>query len=90
MSDAKYKSLMRLVDVAIPNFDGGSPEPASRPNLKVEIPQTSRPSNFPLSAGLFGPKDTAYTIDEEDDEETVDTGEEQFFEADQGGSSEVS
>lgn len=89
MSDTKYKSLMRLVDVAIPNFDINSPELVPRPNIKLEIPQNSRPSNFPLSAGLFGQKETPYTIDDFKDEEAADAGDEQFFEADEGGGADV-
>jgi len=89
MSDSKYKSLMRLVDVAIPNFDGDHPEPTTGPPLAAEIPQTLRLSNFPLSSGIFAPKETPYTI-EDDEEVTTETGGDQFFEADEGNSSDVS
>jgi len=86
VSDAKYKSLMRLVDVAIPNFNGENPEPTTSPVLTVEIPQNSKPSNFPLSAGIFAPKETPYMI--EDDEEIAEAGGDQFFEADEGNGSD--
>ncbi|TFY80723.1 hypothetical protein EWM64_g3289 [Hericium alpestre] len=54
-SDTKYKSIMRLVDVTIPKFEDGPPEP------KGQWP--SGPGGYQLSTGLFNLASTEYTID---------------------------
>lgn len=96
LSDTKYKSLMRLIDVAIPHFDDDTEIPAALPNPKLE-----KSSAFRLRSGFFG-QNEEYNID--DDSETHDSGsgsnsvdkldnsgdEDQFFEAEVGDSGEVS
>ncbi|KAG6336571.1 hypothetical protein ID866_2509 [Astraeus odoratus] len=61
VSDAKYKTLMRLIDVAIPNFDESEEE------LELE-PVDRGPSVVPLSAGLFSPTGLEYNIDDSQSE----------------------
>ncbi|KAG2159854.1 vacuolar protein sorting-associated protein 13 [Suillus bovinus] len=81
ISDAKYKSLMRIIDVAIPNFDeGGEQKP---PQMHID----SASLVLPLSAGLFGPVDTEYNVDDHDevDSESASTHRDDlFFEASDG------
>ena len=86
ISDAKYKSLLRFIDVAVPHFDSDSSQLVSDPaHLRIEIPSNTRSANFPLSAGLFGQQETPYTI-EDVDERIMEKTEEQFLEADEGSS----
>jgi len=56
ISDSKYKSIMRLIDVAIPRF--------SESSLDVERPSIVAPSRYPLSSGLFGAEGADYTVDD--------------------------
>lgn len=81
ISDAKYKSLMRIIDVAIPNFDeGGDQKP---PQMHID----TAPLVLPLSGGLFGPVDTEYNVDDHDgvDSESASTHRDDlFFEASDG------
>lgn len=83
ISDAKYKSLMRLIDVCIPHFgDEENASPLSQPNRNP----------FQLPTTLFGQSDHEYNIDDDDDDDQQPapvSQEEQFFEA-EDGSSEVS
>jgi vacuolar protein sorting-associated protein 13A/C len=81
ISDAKYKSLMRLIDVAIPNFDeGGDQKP---PQMHID----TAPLALPLSTPLFGPVGTEYNVDDHDeaDSEAASTHRDDlFFEASDG------
>jgi vacuolar protein sorting-associated protein 13A/C len=74
LSDTKYKALMRLIDVCIPQFD----------NDEKAVPAPS-PTDRNTSAafqGLFGQQGIDYIVDlDEDDREGH---EEPFFEADEG------
>jgi vacuolar protein sorting-associated protein 13A/C len=93
MSDEKYKSLIRLIEVSIPIFDGGDSHDTPALPVVTQIPYTARTINFPLSAGLFAPKETPYTIDDDDggqgNEQVVEHTEDQFFEVDEGNGSKV-
>ncbi|KDQ63547.1 hypothetical protein JAAARDRAFT_29565 [Jaapia argillacea MUCL 33604] len=60
LSDTKYKSLMRLIDVCIPHFDDETE--ADVPPPKV---QTSGAFQLP---SLFGTTDSEYGVDTEDEE----------------------
>ena len=73
MSDTKYKSLMKLIDVAIPKFGGeeeqsSQPQKSSRPRLlstasnRSQILRERRPS-----ANLFLGQQTAIILDDESD-----------------------
>ncbi|OJJ40573.1 hypothetical protein ASPWEDRAFT_220427 [Aspergillus wentii DTO 134E9] len=49
MSDTKYKGLMKLIDIAIPQFDDGNREPDNTTNLKPEetiVSGRARSSSF--------------------------------------------
>ena len=92
LSDTKYKSLMRLIDVAIPKL--GDEEEAGRPPPKpLAGPQPK--SGFRLTSGLFGPTEQEYNVDDEGDkDDKVPTSnsldDDEFFEAEEGESNEVS
>lgn len=82
ISDAKYKSLMRLIDVAIPNFDEGGDQKPPQMSLVDTAPLV-----LPLSTGLFGPVGTEYNVDDHDeaDSEAASTHRDDlFFEASDG------
>ncbi|EED79585.1 predicted protein, partial [Postia placenta Mad-698-R] len=61
LSDSKYKALMRLIDVAIPNFDDAE-APTIRPTMGPQLPH-----NFRLPSGLFGNTETEYNVEDGDD-----------------------
>ncbi|KAF9229286.1 vacuolar protein sorting-associated protein 13 [Gyrodon lividus] len=83
VSDAKYKILMRLIDVAIPQ-------------LGEELDESEKPSTphidkasiaLPLSAGLFSPTGPEYNVD--DAQSDTGANRDEFFEA-SDGTSEIS
>ncbi|KAH8647289.1 vacuolar protein sorting-associated protein 13 [Xylariales sp. PMI_506] len=78
VSDTKYKSLMRLIDVAIPKL--GSPEAQQQQVKEVERPKRPRLLSSASSrsrtghrrkssANLFMPQQTAIILHDEDDED---------------------
>ncbi|KAF9478514.1 vacuolar protein sorting-associated protein 13 [Pholiota conissans] len=83
LSDAKYKSLMRLIDVCIPRF-GSEGQSHSPPKIMTNA--------FQLPTTLFGQSEPEYNIDDDDSEEQYESDkklashEEQFFEAEDGSS----
>ncbi|KAF5370222.1 hypothetical protein D9615_010080 [Tricholomella constricta] len=85
-SDTKYKALMRLIDVCIPQFgDDETRRASSAPAAK------SSSGGFQLASGLFGPSETEYNVDDDgdvdgsdDDNDEDDSREELFFEANDG------
>lgn len=88
LSDTKYKSLMRLIDVCIPHFEESAP-----PVIQQPTPSLDKNANtFHLSTSLFGPSGTEYNVEEEEDssedsaDEVSSLQEDQFFEADDGSS----
>ena len=95
LSDTKYKSLMRLIDVSIPHFDDDTSTPA-RPPLDKR-----KSGAFRLPGGIFGIGDQTYRPDNDlelsdTEDETESKGsqpgdeddDDEFFEA-QAGSVEV-
>ncbi|KAH9950347.1 vacuolar protein sorting-associated protein 13 [Amylocystis lapponica] len=82
-SDSKYKSLMRLIDVCIPNFDTDDLETG----VSHPVPNGQAPAAFRLPSGLFGPAESEYNIDDKDDDEDSDEQHEEFFEAAEGDTS---
>ena len=93
MSDVKYRSLMRLIDVCIPHFGDDAPKKPQVPELpKGEFPLSPPPPTFSLP-GVFRSKETAYTVDHasiaEGQEGEEEGNDEEFFEA-TGGDSDVS
>lgn len=91
MSDVKYRSLMRLIDVCIPHFGDEAPKkPQIREGPKSEFPLSPLPPTFALP-GVFRTKETAYTIDqasirEKHEEEDEEDNDEEFFEVTNGDS----
>ncbi|GAA6031882.1 hypothetical protein JCM8097_003317 [Rhodosporidiobolus ruineniae] len=88
LSDRKYKSLMRMIDVAVPKFGDDNPDnaPSSRPSLEAAPRHTSfaqsrsrvpRDDDDHLSVG--GETDSERGDEEESDEEDVKSGKDQFF-----------
>lgn len=80
LSDSKYKALMRLIDVCIPNFDEGDSE--AQP---VSSPRNNLPT-FQMPVGFFGPVKSDINIEDPDDdgqEENDDTKDDTFFEAEE-------
>ena len=92
LSDTKYKSLMGLIDVAIPHFDEDSQAPATpRPAIAHE-----KSSAFRLRSGFFKPSETEYHLDDDDHDKahasvvpSSSTDDDLFFEAETGTDNEV-
>lgn len=69
-SDAKYKTLMRLIEVAIPRFNRDEDNIPVKGDEGIQL--DSRPvAAFQLSRGIFGPSDSEYHTEEADDTETT-------------------
>lgn len=89
LSDTKYKTLMRLIDVTIPQF-GEESEKRYKP--KSSPPYTDTESIvLPLSTGLFSPTALEYNVDDNQSEtEYASTyRDDVFFEASDGTSEVV-
>ncbi|KDR84988.1 hypothetical protein GALMADRAFT_233521 [Galerina marginata CBS 339.88] len=84
LSDTKYKSLMRLIDVCIPHFGNEEEDRKSAPR-----PAGTTSGTFQLPTTLFGQSEHEYNVDD-DDEQLQESDsrsalqEEQFFEAEDG------
>ncbi|KAG1749982.1 vacuolar protein sorting-associated protein 13 [Suillus paluster] len=80
VSDAKYKALMRIIDVAIPHFDEGDDQKPPQTHI------VTAPLVLPLSAGLFGPVGTEYNVDDDgaNSEAASTHRDDLFFEASDG------
>lgn len=74
LSDVKYKSLMRLVDVCIPKFGDDIPR------------DDSIATTFASRSGFFSQIEPEYTVEEEkeDDDEGEDDTKDEFYEASEG------
>ncbi|KAF8974033.1 vacuolar protein sorting-associated protein 13 [Flammula alnicola] len=85
LSDTKYKSLMRLIDVCVPHFGDESLPPSFEPAQHGS-------AAFQLPTMLFGQSDAEYNVDDDEDEQQQATDsrsisqEDQFFEAEDGSS----
>jgi vacuolar protein sorting-associated protein 13A/C len=65
MSDIKYRSLMRLIDVCIPHFDDDTPKKPRVPQApKSEFPLSPLPPTFALP-GVFRAKEIAYMVEDQ-------------------------
>ena len=65
MSDIKYRSLMRLIDVCIPHFGDNTPKKPQVPRApKTEFPLSPLPPTFALP-GVFRAKETAYMVEDQ-------------------------
>ncbi|GLB36151.1 putative vacuolar protein sorting-associated protein [Lyophyllum shimeji] len=79
-SDTKYKALMRLIDVCVPQL--GDDESRNAPSAPTA---TANAEGFHLASGLFGPAGTEYNLDDGgDDKDDNDPREDIFFEAEDG------
>lgn len=82
LSNVKYKSLMRLIDICIPKL--GEPEPEPK-----KIPRRPELQGLRLSSNVFSQTRHEYTVDEEDpvdgghDEAEDDDGDE-FHDTEEG------
>jgi len=88
MSDVKYRSLMRLIDVCIPHFDDDTPKKPRIPEVpKSDFPLSPLPPTFALP-GVFRAKETAYTVEDQasivENKKEEDEHDEEFFEASSG------
>ena len=81
LSNVKYKSLMRLIDIAIPKLG----EPVAEPK---KIPKRPELQGLPLSSNVFAQSRHEYTIEEElgdsDDDEAEHGGGDEFYDATEG------
>lgn len=78
LSNVKYKSLMRLIDIAIPKL--GEPEPG----LKI-IPKRPELQGLQLTSNVFAQSRHEWTVDEDGgDSETEDSGGDEFYDTAEG------
>ena len=77
-SDSKYKSLLRLIDMCIPDFVDEGDDSVTEPLQ----PTGSGAEAFKLRPTLFGQPETEYGF--HDDVEDTDSRDSLFFEADDG------
>lgn len=65
MSDIKYRSLMRLIDVCVPHFGDDAPGKSRDPEPpKSELVLAPLPPTFALP-GVFRSKEKAYTVEDQ-------------------------
>ncbi|KZS92954.1 vacuolar protein sorting-associated protein 13 [Sistotremastrum niveocremeum HHB9708] len=64
LSDEKYKALMRFIDVAIPNFDDGTP-PTTVVTTGIAAREGERPDAFRLRSAMFSSEDKEYIVEED-------------------------
>lgn len=83
LSDTKYKSLMKLIDVCIPKFDDAT---------SAVAPPSSNRNPSGAFQGLFGQKGEDYTValDEDKDEKAKDTPKSDVFFLAPDGNTEAS
>lgn len=89
LSDAKYKTLMRLIDVTVPQF---GEESEKKYKSKSSPPYIDTESIvLPLSTGLFSPTGLEYNVDDDhsDTEHASSNRDDIFFEASDGTSEVV-
>lgn len=84
LSDTKYKTLMRLIEVAIPRFGQESEK-----DMTSMLPPSyidTEPIVLPLSAGLFSPTGPEYNVDDDhsETERASSNRDDVFFEASDG------
>lgn len=89
LSDTKYKSLMKLIDVCIPKFDDDSDTAAAAVVAPAPPPANRNPSG--AFQGLFGQKGEDYTVplDEDDGEKAENTPKSDVFFPAPDGNAEV-
>ena len=88
LSDTKYKTLMRLVDVTIPRL-GEESEKRYKPKSSPGYIDTES-IVMPLSTGLFSPTGLEYNVDDDQSEtEPASTNRDEIFFEASDGTSEV-
>ncbi|CAE6413624.1 unnamed protein product [Rhizoctonia solani] len=89
LSNQKYKGLMRIIDIAIPNFDDDTDTHANKPKPKSDA-GPERPSTLPMPGNVFSRQQQAsYAIDEVDAETSSGDSAQDFYEANEGEISEL-
>jgi vacuolar protein sorting-associated protein 13A/C len=68
-SDSKYKLLMRLIDVAIPHFDGNDAADNHRSD-HMAVESERRLQDLRLRTGIFAQEQSDFTIDYDPEDET--------------------
>ncbi|CAE6445232.1 unnamed protein product [Rhizoctonia solani] len=88
LSNQKYKGLMRIIDVAIPNFGDDMEGPADKPKSKDAAPQ--RPSTLPMPGNVFSrQQQVSYAIDDSDAKTSSGDSDQDFYEANEGEISDM-
>lgn len=70
-SDSKYKTIMRLIDIAVPHFGGDDAAPKNPPDSQVDMDTQRHPVEFPLTSGIFAKDQPEYNAEDEDAEDAV-------------------
>ena len=89
-SDAKYKALMRFIDVAIPKLgdDDEVTTGATRPPLRPTGGDDKSNTRFRLPSVFRGDK-VEYNVEDDEEEEPDKDGDDEFFEASDGVAADI-
>ncbi|KAG8691548.1 hypothetical protein FRC11_001538 [Ceratobasidium sp. 423] len=89
LSNQKYKCLMRIIEIAIPNFGDDTSGPTNKPKLKSDT-GPKRPSALPMPGNVFSRQQQAsYAIDDVDSESSNGESDQDFYEANEGDISDM-
>ncbi|CAE6434049.1 unnamed protein product, partial [Rhizoctonia solani] len=84
LSNQKYKGLMRIIDIAIPNFGDETEGHAGKPKAKSDGGH-ERPSALPMPGNVFSRQQQAsYAFDDIDAVTSSGNSDQDFYEADGG------
>ncbi|CAE6488407.1 unnamed protein product [Rhizoctonia solani] len=89
LSNQKYKGLMRIIEIAIPNFGDDTGGPVNKPKPKLNT-GPERPSALPMPGNVFSRQQQAsYAIDDVGSETSGGESDQDFYEANEGEISDM-
>lgn len=85
LSDRKYKSMMRMIDVALPKFDDPAPPTTTSVSGTLEVPRFvgRRSSAFVQSREAAQKEEEYHVLQEEEEEEEVGGKKDEFFDVEE-------
>ncbi|KAJ1311504.1 hypothetical protein OPQ81_009991 [Rhizoctonia solani] len=88
-SNQKYKGLMRIIEIAVPNFGDDTGTPTNKPKPKSDS-SPEHTSALPIPGNVFSRRQQAsYFIDDDDAETSSGDSDQDFYEADEGEISDM-
>lgn len=85
LSDRKYKSMMRMIDVALPKFDDPAPPTTTSASGTLEVPRFigRRSSAFVQSREAAQNEEEYHVLQEEEEEEDAGGKKDEFFDVEE-------